>query len=1181
MHSNLFHDWCMPSFQFRHNVPSIKSKLVIEIGDDGMPVEQSSPLGSIHQGDVSLTLEIKNHFPHQKVQLSQGNCNTTVYKFEKGHIPPTITYLKIYEVNAVLSDHSFIFGCIPPSVTCLQLTRFNENSAHLIPKTVKQIEFIVFGSTLEKLDLPNSIEKCVISTSSRELKVGLSPQFTSPIHLVYDQYYPSPDKSQLFLANSNVEIIDYHLKTEALDKLSFLFPSSTKSLSLFNFNHCLSTIQFPPQLKYLRLDSVFNQIIYDNAHLPITLTHLHLEISSTKDSISLDWLEKKGYLPKSLTHIKLTFDKKGCIPFTTILLPSSIQCVCINTLDGGSTATLENRPNIKIIDKQDYYSFKPPIIICRIGLKELIIRQGFKQTLHPNILVTTLQHLSLTNCFPTSIPLSLTSLSFSQMYKPDESLDLSQHHSLTKLSIFADRIAQYPPNVKDLSILNENQDNWNLTFNKSSIFKLSIKSNHFGKIFKGSEPTLQNLKHLIILGGPFDVKNIPPSVEIFYTNGYINSKIPSSVKEAHFLEFNKYGDLIKPIQPIPLKDTIILKQSPTPLDRFLIIWRDFYLKGSIMEKLFKLIPTDLFLEDKDILKQIDRFPRYNIISRSSEPYDLIRFKPEKIYMGSRNIQSKLLSIIPKSTTKLKCVCIPDNPIPSWITTLELIMDNYDNKIEEIPNSVTDLSLFHYNQKIEPLVKGKIPLSVSKLTLQQVDNLRSIIPPSVTQLTLIRQNIDTLSEKDIPPTIQHINLVGLFVKGEGTVLSEYISTRLTNGKYFIYKSLSKTTNTPIPKNITHLIWNGWIIREGDIPNNVHTLVICKDSTLILSLPSSITQLIFNCRFEQNFLRVAFPPALKYLQFNNGLSKPLEFDYFPKRLSHLYFDGSPLYNTCNVPQSVSHWSSNVKVLDFNFPSNVKHIKVSHPSTTNAPLGVKSMMVSFPRLCQYETSDSENNRFFSPSTQLHLYSFRNIHNLPLVENIKSIHFSDLLLSQGFIPDNVESLQFQYDHSSFNPKISQQFLPQSLKILKLGFSQAIVPITSDTFPASLTELHLGRFSCDSLIENHLPHLTKLVCFYYHGILDMCILPKTLTDLDLWSRESTEFPIHLVPLNITNLSLSRLMYIQSPHLVPSTIKSLSLCRFIVPGLIPTTVESLTLDSNQLHCLYYYPNQENHDHSLI
>ncbi|KAF2077709.1 hypothetical protein CYY_000956 [Polysphondylium violaceum] len=178
--------------------------------------------------------------------------------------------------------------------------------------------------------------------------------------------------------------------------------------------------------------------------------------------------------------------------------------------------------------------------------------EGLKQTLDSNIFPSTLQHLSISNCFPTTIPHTLISLTLTN-HKPDQPLDLLQHHSLTKLSIYADRIIHYPPNLIDLTILNNTNDdnNLNLTFNRSNICKLSLKVKQFDT-FINHGPPFPNLKHLVIQDEvEFNFDNIPHSVEVLdYRNGMLNqsSKIPSFFKETHIsLRHNIVYGLSKPV----------------------------------------------------------------------------------------------------------------------------------------------------------------------------------------------------------------------------------------------------------------------------------------------------------------------------------------------------------------------------------------------------------------------------------------------------------------------------------------------------------------------------------------------------------------------------------------------------------------------------------------------------------
>ncbi|KAF2070246.1 hypothetical protein CYY_008442 [Polysphondylium violaceum] len=475
----------------------------------------------------------------------------------------------------------------------------------------------------------------------------------------------------------------------------------------------------------------------------------------------------------------------------------------------------------------------------------------------------------------------------------------------------------------------------------------------------------------------------------------------------------------------------------------------------------------------------------------------------------------------------------------------------------------------------------VPLSVSKLTLNNVYRLESIIPASVTQLTL--EGIDTqLDEEYIPPTVKHINIVDLMHSPDSKLLirgiPKSISTRL-NGQYFMYRS----SNDQIPDNTTHLLWNCTkTINASDIPNSVHTLIICNDDRPIFSVPSSITQMVFHCTYRKHFKKYGLPPNLKYLHFNRQPVVPLDSDDFPDQLTHLTFREAPDYEVNSVPASVSHWSVPATVFPDLIPPNVKHIKlydeIDMGYLSDPPPNIKSIQRKFPKSMMRSLPTKrpipsrEKFELVSPSTQIHLYiddSFQL--KRPLVENIKSITFESYM-TQQLLPDllpnciGVESLDFGNKHSCYMwNNITKENLPASLKVLKLGigFKQSF---KNDIYNFS-TELTMN---CYDNLECYPPHLTKLVSVYDSQILSL--LPNTITDLEftmsLTHPWQLAFPIQLIPPNVTRLVLAKWISIESPDLIPATIKSLSMCPFFIPALIPTTVESLTLDPAQLNCLY-------------
>ncbi|KAF2068106.1 hypothetical protein CYY_010568, partial [Polysphondylium violaceum] len=404
---------------------------------------------------------------------------------------------------------------------------------------------------------------------------------------------------------------------------------------------------------------------------------------------------------------------------------------------------------------------------------------------------------------------------------------------------------------------------------------------------------------------------------------------------------------------------------------------------------------------------------------------------------------------------------------------------------------------------------------------------------------------------------------------------FISSRLVNGVFYIY-SKSKNRIT-IPSNTTHLFWldDQYIDNDGDginIPPSVHTLVLDRIfNSAILSLPPTITQMIFNGDFGQPLASISFPPTLKYLSFCELYNDIQEQD-LPNGLSHLSIGKT--WNIKSLPQSVHHLEFNPMHNDFPIPPQVKHLKFQSSGEIFLPPTIKSYISPHSNIIIKEPTDNRLEKsspvssFNSDSTSIHFYSDYDFNSFivphTLGNNIKSITFGDSfnqVLIKGAIPNSVEKLVFG---DRFNHKLNKSILPTSLLTLVLGsdFNQDL----NDNLPSSLTELMLNTKSKPSFTSSSQfpPNLKKLALPCYDGVLD--IVPTTINHLEfnqnIFQPEYVIFPIELVPSHITSLVLNDSMRIHSYDLIPASITSIKLCESItLDTKIPCTVESVALSS--------------------
>ncbi|KAF2069199.1 hypothetical protein CYY_009481 [Polysphondylium violaceum] len=476
-----------------------------------------------------------------------------------------------------------------------------------------------------------------------------------------------------------------------------------------------------------------------------------------------------------------------------------------------------------------------------------------------------------------------------------------------------------------------------------------------------------------------------------------------------------------------------------------------------------------------------------------------------------------------------------------------------------------------------------PTTIKYLTLNKLQSFYGtcLIPPSVTYLTLCNQLFNDINQYAIPDTVQKIEFKNLVFENQfvrSYDIPSYISNRLVNGVFYIYsKSKNRTT---IPSNTTHLFWldDQYIDNDGDginMPPSVHTLVLGQTfNSAILSLPATVTQMIFNGSFITPLKFISFPPALKYLSFAY-LDKLIQENELPNGITHLSIGDAPNFDGNSVPQSVHHMQYSFGGNCYTqIPPQVKHLKIDiiarGADKIYLPTTIKSFVTS-----KYDKIIFRDHNLqpmvkrklpFSSSvdTTIDLICKKNLLIVPyaLGNDVKSITFGhgfNQVLLKGAIPNSVENLVFG---NSFNHKLNKSILPTSLLKLVLGsdFDQDL----NDNLPSSLTELMLNTESKPSFTSSsQFPlNLKKLALPYYDGVLD--IIPTTINHLE-FNRNFAHviFPIELVPPHITTLVLNDGIHIQSYDLIPPSITSITLCESITSGTkIPCTVESVVLPSS-------------------
>ncbi|KAF2069172.1 hypothetical protein CYY_009510 [Polysphondylium violaceum] len=1165
--------------------------------DDSGRVDKKK-LEEIPEGTTSIKIE-------RNLQIR--GSDRSLY-FDKGYIPSSVTRVSIeYQFYMEIGGSD---GWLPDSVTMLSVPSLPFPTG-LVPKNIRYLK---------------------VQYQKEAIEIDMVPPTTD------DGF---DDEFNNNLRDLNIQSIISLKPVAPLPTITSLVIDED---GYSNFN--LEAVHpLPPQLKYLSLPYTYDQPIYQQ-HIPISLTHLELYVIIDQNNhFTNDWLCSKGYLPPSITHLKINFyfegddrdindnvrietkeeeeinvdkefnndqddkiiDNNNNHPFKKIkidqnggdqdllltkqdedneevyfplpsslkiLIPSSIQSVCFS-FNNKSSISLALKCGT-VLDKDDYYSTTPTPPKIRQGLKELVLPESFNYHIHNSTLPSTLQSLSINNPHynnplnSNNLPLSLTSFKCNSI---NFKLDLSLFESIKELKVYADGITHYPPNVEALELRSPYLERgFQFKFNKNLIKSL-VYSSHPGN------PTYER--------GLFnELINTLPNVQ-YLSSESLDFKVPASVKELKCLDPFFINTDVPLISSLPLEtlhldlgyylknhlptqdnhqrcEKIINSHIPNQqpmLDTFFKIWRNIYLKPLVLEALYDLTKSLLrFDSETGTLEHIDKFKQYKILvdDRTQLGPALLKFdKADEIYIFN-GTNTNLSSFISKSIKKLRCNFTKG--IPDWITHLNLgDIRLSDHEVVEIPPSVTNLTIDTNDEKYI----GKIPSTVRYLTLKKLkNNLSHCIPPSVTHLYLANTAFNSINKTDIPSTVQRIEFKKLLYqkdKGEYDIPS-FISSRLVNGVFYIC-SKSKNRIT-IPSNTTHLFWLDDQYIDNDynginIPPSVHTLVLDETfNSAILSLPPTITQMIFQGFFQQPLGSISFPPALKYLsihQFYNDIQE----QYLPNGLTHLSF--GTIYKIISLPQSVNHLEF-ISISNFPLRPMVKHVRFQ---SSDQQITIKSFNSPDRYIRFKKFTDKPVSSLNSDSTSVHLYSCKRFNSFivphTLGNNIKSITFGDSfnqVLLKGAIPNSVEKLVFG---EIFNHKLNKSILPTSLMTLVLGsdFNQDL----NDNLPSSLTELMLNTKSKPSFTSSsHFPsNLKKLILPYYDGVLD--IIPTTINHLEFnISIDTIIFPIELVPPHITTLVLNDSMRIQSYHLIPASITCITLCDSITPYTkIPCTVESVVL----------------------
>ncbi|KAF2068583.1 hypothetical protein CYY_010092, partial [Polysphondylium violaceum] len=437
-------------------------------------------LKSSHNTGACDAEEKKVKKGREKTKGSKGDNGESRYvEFPKGYIPLSVRTLSIEPSNSEIRPKVVYKGeWIPSSVTKLAIPSL-PFPLSLVPEHItylylfgqeEPIEIDMVPPTIQYLwltqsnlshDLPNTIKELALTTKGPCDDIYIKPTFTSPIQLFYKCSEGSSDIQVVSNSKLNIQTIIFFKRPLRLNAITL--PSTLTSLTLGpdTFNHSLAALDpLPPHLKYLSLPDTCGPI-YQNQHLPITLTHLRLTIRTDKKTniFSNDWLCRKGYLPPSITHLQLsilikldkdqeykeddemaTKEQEDVDEMATeeqevdddnqidadhqlkkrklndgshgtteqeqeeeeeeeVTLPSALKILLPSSIQSICLEPDDDlrRSRITVIDRDDYYSTTPTPPKIREGLKELVLPESFNQFIPNNTLPSTLESLSILN----------------------------------------------------------------------------------------------------------------------------------------------------------------------------------------------------------------------------------------------------------------------------------------------------------------------------------------------------------------------------------------------------------------------------------------------------------------------------------------------------------------------------------------------------------------------------------------------------------------------------------------------------------------------------------------------------------------------------------------------------------------------------------------------------------------
>ncbi|KAF2068850.1 hypothetical protein CYY_009830, partial [Polysphondylium violaceum] len=870
-------------------------------GDDGESRYVEFPKGYIPLSVRTLSIEPSNSEIRPKVVYRGEWIPSSVTKlsipslpFPLSMVPEHITYLYLFEQAEPIE-----IDMVPPTIQYLYLT--NSNLSH---------------------DLPNTIKELALTTKGLCDDIYIKPTFTSPIQLFYKCSEGSSDKQVVSNSKLNIQTIIFMEGPLRLNAITL--PSTLTSLTLGpdTFNHSLAALDpLPLHLKYLSLPDTCGPI-YQNQHLPITLTHLRLtiRIDKKRNHFSNAWLCRKGYLPPSITHLKLSIfiksdkdqeDKEDDEMATeeqedvdemateeqevdddnqidadhqlkkrklndgshgtteqeqeeeAVTLPSALKILLPSSIQSICLDPDDDlrRSRITVIDRDDYYSTIPTPTPPKIreGLRELVLPESFNQFIPNNTLPSTLESLSILNP-QYNQPLNINNI-------PTSLTSFKCISDTCKLDLSSyDSIRELKAHGDTIINYPHYLESLDIRLEASKFEKeFNIINKHLIKRLVIDSLSSDNINKILDTGFPnleyLKVKRLNPKVQ---------SKVLTSIQEL-YIDY-VYDECDRYLSP-NIKDI--------HLD----------LSKKLLKSLSVPVNNEIVEKDRNNNYVPNQLP---MVDNFFKIWRNVYIKPiimESFYESTRsslrfNVQTGTLDYMDRFPNYNILVNNEDQLIPALLQFEKAqkitIRWRMTNLTEKIPRSIQRLRCYYDKELIIPswitdldilrcayLPVDKVPPSVTRLTLSStLGKSLCEIPATVKYLSLDRLD----GPQSIPPSVTHLTLL------DQAINSLEIEIPSTVQKIEFEKlSIDKSCSLEIPSSISNRLVNGvfYIYSESKnqtaIPSNATHLFWADDDHFIdndeVNIPPSVHTLVLGTHFEAPI--ISLPPTITQMVFSGDL------------------------------------------------------------------------------------------------------------------------------------------------------------------------------------------------------------------------------------------------------------------------------------------------------------------------